>query len=107
VSAEDLPLNVVSRLAQLKDGESLVLPREGGARVLTRLAAQAAPLDPELARRLIAQFLVNERQRELVGASMKSLRDEAKVEYLGRYATLASGAAPAQPSDAPAQGKPE
>jgi EpsD family peptidyl-prolyl cis-trans isomerase len=107
VSAEDLPLNVVSRLAQLKDGESLVLPREGGARVLTRLAAQAAPLDPELARRLIAQFRVNERQRELGGASMMSLRDEAKVQYLGRYATLASGAAPAQPSDASAQGKPE
>jgi EpsD family peptidyl-prolyl cis-trans isomerase len=101
VSAEDLPLNVVSRLAQMKDGETLVLPRDGGARVLTRLGAQAAPLDPEVARRLIAQFLINERQRELVGASMKSLRDEAKVEYLGRYATLATAtpAAPAQAAD--------
>jgi EpsD family peptidyl-prolyl cis-trans isomerase len=101
VSAEDLPLNVVSRLAQMKDGESLVLPRDGGARVLTRIGAQAAPLDPEVARRLIAQFLINERQRELVGESMKSLRHDAKVEYLGRYATLATAtpAAPAQPAD--------
>lgn len=90
ISAEDVPLGVLSRLAQLKDGESLVLPREGGARVLTLLGSQPAPLGREVSRRLIAQYLLNDRKRELVATSMKSLRGQAKIEYLGRYAAAAA-----------------
>ena len=88
VSAEDLPLGVLPRLAQLKDGESVTLPRDGGARVLTLLGSQAAPMGRDGAQRLIAQYLANERKRELIGQSIKALRDDAKVEYLGRYAEL-------------------
>jgi EpsD family peptidyl-prolyl cis-trans isomerase len=90
ISAEDVPLSVLAQLAALKEGESLVLPREGGARVLTLLGSQPAPLGREVSRRLIAQYLLNERKRELVAASIKALRGEAKVEYLGRYAALAA-----------------
>jgi EpsD family peptidyl-prolyl cis-trans isomerase len=88
VSAEDLPLGVLPQVAQLKEGASVALPRDGGARVLTLLGAQAAPIGRDAARRLIAQYLVNERKRELVAQSIKALRNDAKVEYLGRYAEL-------------------
>src|SRR5688572_2297225 len=80
VSAEDLPLGVLPQLAQLQEGGSVTLPRDGGARVLTLLGSQAAPIGRDGARRLIAQYLINERKRELVGQSIKALRDEAKVE---------------------------
>jgi len=90
MSAEDLPLSVLPQLAQLKDGESVTLPREGGARVLTLLGSQAAPLNRDVARRLIAQYLVNERKRKLIGESMSALRNDAKVEYVGRYAAAGS-----------------
>ena len=88
ISAEDLPLGVLPQLARLKDGESVTFPREGGARVLTVLASQAAPIGRDGARRLIGQYLVNERRRELVAQSLKTLRNDAKVEYLGHYAEL-------------------
>ena len=88
VSAEDVPLGLLPQLARLKDGESVTLPREGGARVLTLLGSQAAPIGRDGARRFIAQYLANERKRELIGQSIKTLRDEAKVEYIGRYADL-------------------
>jgi EpsD family peptidyl-prolyl cis-trans isomerase len=88
VSAEDLPLGVLPQLAQLKEGASVALPRDGGARVLTLLGSQAAPIGRDGAQRLIAQYLVNESKRELIAQSIKSLRNDAKVEYLGRYAEL-------------------
>jgi len=90
ISAEDLPLNVLARLAQTNEGESIALPRDGGARILTLLGSQPAPLNRDVSRRLIAQYLINERKRDLVGASLRALREDAKVEYVGRYAALAS-----------------
>jgi hypothetical protein len=56
--------------------------------VLTLLGSQGAPIGRDGARRLIAQYLVNERKRELIAQSIKALRNDAKVEYLGRYAEL-------------------
>jgi EpsD family peptidyl-prolyl cis-trans isomerase len=89
ISPEDLPLGVLPRIAQLKPGESLTLPLEGGARVLTLIGSQPAPIGPDRSRKLIAQYLINERKRSLVGESIKSLRHEAKVEYVGSYASIA------------------
>lgn len=88
ISAEDLPLNVLRPLARLKEGHSLVLPRDKGARVLTVLGSQVAPIPRGAARQLIALYLVNERKRSLIGDSMKTLRHEAKVEYVGPYSSL-------------------
>jgi len=88
ISAEDLPLAILPKVAQMKAGESLMLPLEGGARVLTLLGSEPAPIGAESSRKLIARYLVNERKRGLVSESVKALRDGAKVEYLGRYAAI-------------------
>ena len=90
ISPEDLPFGVLPKIAQMNVGESLTLPLEGGARVLTLLGSQPAPLGLDRSRKLIAQYLVNERKRGLVAESIKSLRKDAKVEYLGRFASIAS-----------------
>jgi len=96
ISAEDLPQSLLVQLAALKEGQSLWLPREGGARVLTLLTAQRAPLPREAAQRMIADYLVNERRRELVDQSLQSLRESSRVEYVGQYAAIG------QPEAAPA-----
>lgn len=88
ISAEDLPLAILPKIAQMKPGESLMLPLEGGARALTLLGSQAAPIGAEGSRKLIARYLVNDRKRGLVSESVKLLRNGAKVEYLGRYASI-------------------
>jgi len=89
ISAEDLPLAVLPRIAELKAGESLVLPLDGGARVLTVIDSQPAPVALDRSRKLIAQYLINERKRSLIGESIKALRIEANVQYLGSFASMA------------------
>ena len=101
VSAEDVPLAILDQLAALKEGQSLVLTREGTGRVLTLINAQLAPVGPVPAKRLISGYLTNDRKRTALQEGVKALREQGKIEYQGRYAQLVSGAASA-PEAAPA-----
>jgi EpsD family peptidyl-prolyl cis-trans isomerase len=89
ISAEDVPLVLLDQLAAMKEGQSLVLPRDGGARVLTILAIQTAPITRTTAHKLITAFLTKERKRQAAQAGIKGLRDQAKIDYVGRFAPLA------------------
>ncbi len=101
VSPEDVPLALLERLSQLKNGQSLMVPQSGGARVLTLLESQSAPLSREAAQRPIQAFLTNERKRQAVQVGMKAARDAARIEYKGKFAQAAespaSGASAATP----------
>ena len=85
-AAEDLPMPVLERIAALPQGQSLILPVAGGARIYTVLHAQPAAVDKATAREAIGAFLLTERKRQLVGLGMKTLRDAATIEYLGAFA---------------------
>lgn len=100
VSAEDVPLAILDQLAALKEGQSLVLTRDGAGRVLTLINAQLAPVGPVPAKRLISGYLTNDRKRTALQQGVKALREQGKIEYQGRYAELVSGAASA-PDAAP------
>lgn len=95
--AEEVPLSVLNSLAALREGQSLVLPRDRGARVITLLSAEAAPVDRKTAEPAIQQHLLLVRKREQVQEGMKNLRTAAQLEYKGRFAppAAASAAAPA------------
>jgi len=95
ISAEDVPLTLLDQLAALKPGQSIVQMRDGAGRVLTLINSQLSPIAPAPAKRLIATFLVNERKRNALQQGVKALREQSKIEYQGRYATLVSGAASA------------
>lgn len=101
VSAEDVPLAILDQLAALKEGQSLVLTRDGAGRVLTLINAQLAPVGPVPAKRLISGYLTNDRKRTALQEGVKALREQSKIEYQGRFAQLVSGAASA-PDAAPA-----
>lgn len=101
ISPEDVPLALLERLSTLRDGQSLLLPQPGGARVLTVIGSRSAPLSREAARRTIQQYLINERKGKAVGDALKALRNEAKIEYEGRFAEVA-GQKPAAAASAPA-----
>lgn len=100
VSAEDVPLALLDQLAGLKDGQSLVLARDGAMRVLTLVNAQLAPVGPAPAKRLINGYLTNERKRAALQQGVKALRDQAKVEYQGRFSTLMAASAASAPAGA-------
>jgi EpsD family peptidyl-prolyl cis-trans isomerase len=101
VSAEDVPLHLLRDLASLKDGGSLVLPHDAGARVLTLLGAQPAPIPRDTAQRLVGQYLANQKKQQVIGDAMNALRRQARVEYLGPYAAIGGGAAAAATVNAP------
>jgi len=101
VSPEDVPLLLVGRLSELKTGQSLVLPQPSGARVLTLLSSTPAPLTREAARPAIQAYLTNEGKRRALAERQKALRDEAHIEYKGKFAQAAS--APAAAASAASQ----
>lgn len=94
-SAEQLPLAVLDTFAKLKDGQAVLLPAAAGAQVVVLLGSRSEPVTEERARPAIEQFLVNDAKRKMLETNLKTLRHDAKIEYVGKYATAAS--APAAP----------
>jgi EpsD family peptidyl-prolyl cis-trans isomerase len=95
-AAEQLPLNSLAALSQLKDGQAVLSPNPNGATVVVLVGSRLQPVDEAKAKPAIEQFLLNERKRDLIGKDMKSMRAAATVEYLGKFAN-AGASAPAAP----------
>lgn len=101
-AAEDVPLAVLTPLARLDTGQSLVVPHAVGARVFTVVHATPAPVDRRTAADAIAAYLTNENKRAMVTQAMKTLREGATISYQGAFAKAASAAsAPASASAPP------
>jgi EpsD family peptidyl-prolyl cis-trans isomerase len=101
-ASEQLPPNVLEKLSGLKDGQSMVVPSQFGVTALTLVSSAPAPKPLAEARPAIEQFLANQGKRELVMGLQKTLRNDVKVEYKGRFAALQSaGGELAMPAPAP------
>lgn len=99
--AEQLPLELLSRIAQLKDGQTAMLESPQGIMVMRLAASQSAPIDEANAKPRIQQFLLNERNGKAVAEEMKKLKDAAKIEFVGDFAKLPETPAAAPASEAP------
>jgi len=84
--AEQVPLDRLSELSKVQDGQILVSPTPSGASVLLLMASRTQPIDEARARPVIEQFLLNDRKRRLVAQDLQALRAGAKVEYVGKFA---------------------
>jgi len=120
-ASEQLPPGLLDKLAAMKDGESTVVPSQSGVAALTLISSASAPKSLADARPAIAQYLAGQGRRELLMNMQKTIRDGAKVEYLGPFAAsapaggaaslplsstslpAASGAAPDASQNTPAQ----
>ncbi len=103
-AAEQLPLEVLPRLAQLDIGRVMLIPAQQGFLLVQVAAAELQPLDVKQAQPYIEQFLANQKRLALAQSEVKQLRDGAKIEYVGDFAT-ASGATPPAPAAAKVEGK--
>ena len=85
-AAEHVPLDLLPRLAKMKDGQVTVFPASQGASVVQRMQSRAAPLTEHQARPLIEQFLSNRKRLALAESEVKRLRAGARMRYAGaRY----------------------
>jgi EpsD family peptidyl-prolyl cis-trans isomerase len=85
-AAEQLPLEILPRLHQMKDGQAMTLAAGGSLNVLVVAGSQSQPISQEQARPVIERFLSNAKKREVAAADLKKLKEKAKIEYLGGYA---------------------
>ncbi|MCZ2440618.1 MAG: EpsD family peptidyl-prolyl cis-trans isomerase [Burkholderiales bacterium] len=99
-AAEQLPLQLLSALARMKDGQATLITSPQGAQVLLLTGSRTEPVSEEQARPAIEQFLLNDRKRQLIDADRKAMRAAAKIEYFGAFAQGAPAAASA-PAAAP------
>ena len=99
-AAEQLPLNSLDSIARMKDGDSAVSQTANGVTVLFLVGSRSQPVDEAHAKPAIEAFLGNQRKGEMVQKDIKALRDAAKIEYVGKFAEGAPGAAGAASSAA-------
>lgn len=100
--AEQLPLNLLDAFAGMKDGQAMLVPSASGAQVVVLTSSRLEPVDEPVAKPAIEAYLHNDAKRKLVDANLKSMRSEAKIEYVGKFAEAAVAAAPAAAVAAPA-----
>jgi len=113
-SAEQLPLELLPRLHQLKDGQAMTVAVPGALNILVVAGSETQPLTQEQAKPMIERYLGNAKKREAAEAELKKLKEKAKIEYLGEYAGAgkaeagrsADAAAPAAAAPATAQPHP-
>lgn len=99
-ASEQLPRNLLPKLSSMKQGDVMFYPAGDRALVVQLTGWQELPMSEAEAAPYIAQALVTQKRGEQATQEIKRLRTEAKVEYVGEYATTA--AAPAQPEQAAA-----
>jgi EpsD family peptidyl-prolyl cis-trans isomerase len=108
-AAEQLPLASLDAISKMKDGDSMLSQTPNGLAVLFLVGSRSQPVDETRARPAIEAFLMNQRKGEAAQKDIKALRESSKIEYVGKFAEPAPGAASAPlatPALAPAADAP-
>lgn len=98
-AAEQLPLELLPRFHQMKEGQIGVIPTKEAVLIVQLAASKTVPVDEKGATPFIEQFLLNKLRAETVDKEVKALRGKAKVEYMGEFAQASTP--PATPVEAP------
>ena len=92
-AAENLPMALIDQLAKVSDGQALYVTAQDGFKAVLVVASREQPVNFEQAKPVIEQYLLTERRREAAQKEVKTLREAAKIEYLGKFADKAPAAA--------------
>jgi len=94
-AAEQIPLNVLPKLQSMKEGEIQLFDAGGKSfQVIRVMAILKAPMGEAAATPRIEQFLVNRRSRKVIADAMERIRKEAKIEYVGEFASKEAATVP-------------
>lgn len=84
-AAEQLPMELLPRLHQMKDGQVALFPSPKGLLIVLLVGSQMVPLDLAAATPVIEQFNLNQRRSEMAAKEVSRIRAAAKIEYQGSF----------------------
>lgn len=92
--AEQLPLEVLPKLAELKDKETGLIENQGIYSLVHVRASKRAPITEATAKPAIEAYLTGVKRQRVVADEVKRMREGVKVEYLGMFAAAPAAATP-------------
>lgn len=105
--AEQLPLEILPRLAQMPKGQAMVVNTPDGLLVILMADSQAQPVTLEQAKPAIARLLQQQARQKAAKAELDALKAAAKIEYVGEFADAGKeAAAPAEAAKPAAEAAP-
>lgn len=85
--AEQLPLDILPKMQLLKDGDMFVWQSGDIAHAIKLTRIEESPVGLSEATPMIKNYFINTRGKQMVEDKIKKFRQEAKVEYLGAFAS--------------------
>jgi EpsD family peptidyl-prolyl cis-trans isomerase len=92
--AEQLPMQILPRMSQMKDGQVSLQVGPNGAELVQLVESKSQPVDEARATPAIQQYFIGQRKNERVQKEMKDLRAAAKIEYKGDFTAPAAQSTP-------------
>ena len=99
--AEQLPLELLPKLAQMPDGQAIVVNSPDGLLVIVLAGSQPQPVTLEQAKPAIARLLQTQARQKAAKAELDALKSAAKIEYLGEF--VDAGKEVVAPAEKPAE----
>lgn len=99
-SAEQMPMQMLPRMNQMKDGQVALVTGNGGVEIVQLVQSKSEPVDETRATPAIQQYFLGLRKNERLQKEIKTLRAAAKIEYKGDFKAPADQSAPAVPAAA-------
>ncbi len=84
--AEQLPSDMLSRLAQMQQGQAMAVETPTNISLSILLDSRDQPLSEEQATQAIKRFITNQKREKIIETEIQRLRGEAKLELLGKFA---------------------
>ncbi|MBC2732578.1 EpsD family peptidyl-prolyl cis-trans isomerase [Thiobacillus sp.] len=101
--AEQLPQALLPKLAEMPDGQAMVVNTPEGLLVILLADSQVQPVTLEQAKPAIVRLLQNEARQKAAKAELDKVKAEAKIEYVGEFADAGKPeTAPAAPAESAA-----
>lgn len=83
--AEQLPLELLPKLAQMPDGQAIVVNSPDGLLVIVLADSQTQPVTLEQAKPAIARVLQTQARQKSAKAELAALKAAARIEYMGEF----------------------
>lgn len=97
--AEQLPLEMLPKLASMPNGQAIIVNAPEGMTVVVLAGSQAQPVTLEQAKPAIAGLLKNQARQKAAKAELDALKAAAKIEYMGEFADAGKEPVAAAPAE--------